>query len=117
MSDEEIRRTFAKNMKKYLEINGKQPADLVHDLHLPFSTVSNWINGIKLPRMGKVELLAHYFGIEKSDLLEEKEILPAYYMPDEMILLELFRQLNDSGRTEALTRLQEMTSLEKYTKK
>lgn len=117
MSDEEIRKTFAINLKKYLEINGKQPADLVHDLQLPFSTVSNWVNGIKMPRMGKVELLAHYFGIEKSDLLEKKESIPAYYLPDEMMMLGMFRKLNETGRTEALKRLQEMTSLEKYTKK
>ena len=73
MSEESIREIFSYNLKKYLEANDKQPADLVKDLNVPFSTVSNWINGLKLPRMGKVELLAQYFGIEKSDLLEEKK--------------------------------------------
>ena len=72
MSEENIRKVFSKNLKRYLEINEKQPADLVKDLKIPFSTVSNWTNGAKMPRMGKVELLAQYFGIEKSDLLEEK---------------------------------------------
>lgn len=80
MSEEQIRKIFATNLRKYLERDGKQPADLVRDLKIPFSTVSNWVNGVKLPRMGKVELLAQYFGIEKSDLLEEK---PSGYYYDE----------------------------------
>ena len=72
MPIEDIKATFSKNLKYFLELNGKQPVDLVNDLKLPFSTVSNWVNGTKMPRMGNVELLAKYFGIEKSDLLEEK---------------------------------------------
>ncbi len=72
MPIEDIKATFSKNLKYFLELNDKQPVDLVNDLKLPFSTVSNWVNGTKMPRMGNVELLAKYFGIEKSDLLEEK---------------------------------------------
>lgn len=83
MSEEEIRRTFSNNLKKYLEVNGKQPVDIVNELGIPFSTVSNWINGLKLPRMGKVELLAHWLKIEKSDLLEEKKEDSPYYLNPE----------------------------------
>lgn len=84
MSDEKIREVFAKNLKMYLELNNKQPVDIVNDLGIPFSTVSNWINGLKLPRMGKIEMLAQYFHIEKSDLLEEKtDSSKDYYMNDD----------------------------------
>lgn len=82
MSDETIKEVFSKNLKKYLELNDKQPVDIVNDLGIPFSTVSNWINGLKLPRMGKIELLARYFHIEKSDLLEDKPDTP-YYLNDD----------------------------------
>ena len=34
-------------------------------------TFNTWCQGIALPRMGKVQLLADYFHISKSDLLEE----------------------------------------------
>ena len=71
MSEEKLRKVFAKNLKMQLELHGKQPVDLVKDLDIPFSTVSNWINATKFPRMGKIELLAQYFGIKKSDLTEE----------------------------------------------
>ena len=73
MSEEKLRQVFAKNLKRQLNIHGKQPVDLVNDLHIPFSTVSNWINAAKFPRMGKIELLAQYFGIKKSDLTEEAD--------------------------------------------
>ena len=90
MSEEKIREIFAKNLNRYLEANGKQPADIVRDLGVPFSTVSNWINGLKLPRMGKVEMLANYFGIEKSDLLEEKRNESSiYYLNPETAALAL----------------------------
>ena len=47
--------------------------DLMNDLHLSSSTVSNWCTGLKLPRMDKVQKLADYFRINKSDLIEEKD--------------------------------------------
>ena len=36
-------------------------------------SVSNWINRKQIPRMGIIERLADYFGILKSDLLEDKD--------------------------------------------
>ena len=73
MDESKLRQIFSDNLKRQLELHGKQPVDLVNDLHVPFSTVSNWINAAKFPRMGKIEMLARYLGIEKSDLIEEKK--------------------------------------------
>lgn len=72
MNDEDVRRVFAKNLKFFMDLNHKTQADLVKDLQLPQSTLNNWYAGLKMPRMNKVELLAMYFGIQKSDLIEEK---------------------------------------------
>ena len=85
MSEEAMRKVFSQNLRRLLAMNDKQPADIVHDLNIPFSTVSNWVNGEKFPRMGKIELLAKYLGVEKSDLLEDKgeEIPESYYLNDE----------------------------------
>ncbi len=79
MPEEEIKRVFSENLNYFLELNNKQAVDLVNDLDIPFSTVSNWTNGIKMPRMGNVELLARYFGIEKSDLIEDRSKKSNYY--------------------------------------
>lgn len=85
MSEESMRKVFAKNLKRLLALNDKQPADIVKDLGIPFSTVSNWINAEKFPRMGKIELLADYLGVQKSDLTEDKgDAVPEpYYMNDD----------------------------------
>lgn len=96
MSEENMRKVFAMNLRRLLALNGKQPADIVRDLQIPFSTVSNWINGDKYPRMGKVELLANYFGVQKSDLTEDKgeEVPESYYLDDEAKELAEFMYKN-----------------------
>ena len=55
-----------------MALNGKNQMDLMKDLGVSSSTISNWCTGLKLPRMGKIQMLADYFNIEKSDLLEDK---------------------------------------------
>ena len=54
-----------------MSINGKD-IDLVEDLGIPTSTCHNWCNGKKMPEMVKIDMLAKYFNINRSDLLEEK---------------------------------------------
>lgn len=73
MSDEQYRKIFVKKLHYYMQQKGVNQTDLMHDLSLSSSTVSNWCTGQKMPRMGKIQLLADYFGVEKSDLIEEKE--------------------------------------------
>lgn len=55
-----------------MSLNNKEQIDLINDLGLNKSAVSTWCNGTRLPRMDKVQLLANYFGIEKSDLIEDR---------------------------------------------
>lgn len=73
MSDEQYRKTFVKKLHYYMDLKGINQTDLMNDLDLSSSTVSNWCTGQKMPRMGKIQMLADYFGIEKSDLIEDKQ--------------------------------------------
>ena len=54
--------------------NGVSQADIVSKFDLTASTVSDWCNGKKYPRVDKVQLLADYFGVLKSDLTEDNPI-------------------------------------------
>ncbi len=72
MSEEDYKVVFARNLKKYMDLQNKTQKDLIDDLKLSSSTVSNWCTAQKMPRMNKVQMLADYFGIEKSDLIEDK---------------------------------------------
>lgn len=81
MIDEDLyKRTFSKNLKKYMYLKSKTQSDLINDLGFNKSAVSTWCSGSRLPRMDKVQMLADYFGIEKSDLLEEKIATPMDYL-------------------------------------
>ena len=62
---------FSRNLNRWLKLKGKTQADLVSDLDLKIATVSDWCNGKKYPRIDKIQLLADYLKILKSDLIEE----------------------------------------------
>ena len=72
MSEESYQKIFSKNLTYYMYLNGKTQTDLINDLGFNKSAVSTWCNGTRLPRMDKVEMLAKYFNINRSDLIEEK---------------------------------------------
>lgn len=63
---------FASNLKRYMEENGKSRRDVSEAIGVSYYTFTDWVKGKKYPRMDKVEKLATYFGILKSDLIEEK---------------------------------------------
>ena len=77
MVDDQYKRIFSKNLRFYMAQNNKEQIDLINDLGFNKSAVSTWCNGTRLPRMDKVDALAKYFGINRSDLIEEKEDAPA----------------------------------------
>lgn len=64
--------TFASNLRYYMDISGKTRKDIAAALGISYFTVSDWVNGKKYPRMDKVEMLADYFGVLKSDLIEDR---------------------------------------------
>jgi len=72
MEESIYKKIFSENLRYYMSINNKSQIDLINDLKLNRSAVSTWCNGTRLPRMDKVDLLAKYFGITQSDLLEER---------------------------------------------
>lgn len=63
---------FSKNLRYYIEKSGKDRRELADIWGFPYSTVTEWVNGRKYPRIDRIEIMADYFGILKSDLIEEK---------------------------------------------
>ena len=63
---------FAKNLQYWMHEHRKTRRDVCEALGFSYYTFSDWVNGKKYPRMDKVEMLANYFGILKSDLIEER---------------------------------------------
>ena len=87
---------FASNLKRQMELRGKSRNDISEALGISYFTVTDWVKGKKYPRMDKVEMLANYFGIPKSALIEErKEQSPEEIKLNEgeQLLIDLFRKI------------------------
>ena len=89
---------FSKNLRFYLERTDKTQKEIALAIGVTPASLNEWLKGKKYPRIDKIELLARYFGILKSDLIEEKGIsktLPQTQTltEGETMLLELFRKV------------------------
>ena len=75
---------MAKNIKKYMAIKGVNQTEMCNALGFKFMTLSDWLHAKTYPRIDKIELMANYFGVPKSDLVEDRtEEEPHYYLDDE----------------------------------
>ena len=66
------KQVMAKNIRYYMEKNGLNATDLALELDFKYSTVLDWLKANTYPRIDKIEMMANYFKIEKSDLVEDK---------------------------------------------
>lgn len=73
MSDLGNREVMAKNIKYYMSLHNKTRKQMCSDLGFSYTTFSDWINAKTYPRIDKIEMMANYFDIAKSDLVENKE--------------------------------------------
>lgn len=64
---------LSKNLKKYIAKSGKDRSEVCKELGLSYSTLTDWVNGKKYPRINNIEKLADYFNVSKSDLIEDFE--------------------------------------------
>lgn len=65
------KQVLAKNLSMYISRSGKERSVIAKELGLPYSTLTDWVNGNKYPRINSIEKLAAYFNISKSDLIED----------------------------------------------
>lgn len=72
MSKEWSKEIFAKNLRRHMELAGKSQKEIAEVVGVTAPTFNEWINCKKYPRIDKIQKLADYFGILKSDLIEEK---------------------------------------------
>lgn len=123
MGTQEYGRIISRNLRRIASDANKTQADIARDLHINKATVSSWMNGTRVPRMDKVDLLASYFNVSRTDIMEEYSSKKrSYYLDPEtaQAAQELFdnsdlRALLDAARgntadnlklaTEMLTRM------------
>ncbi|UJS28452.1 LexA family transcriptional regulator [Macrococcoides canis] len=65
---------MAKNISRLMKEKGVDRTKLSNDLKVKYTTLSDWINAKTYPRIDKIELMANYFDVSKSELVEDKSI-------------------------------------------
>jgi len=63
---------MARNIQHYMNRYDKTRKDMCEALGVKYTTFTDWVTGESYPRIDKVEMMANYFGISKSDLVEDK---------------------------------------------
>ena len=86
MSNLGNKEVLAKNLARYLARSGKSQREMAEIVGVSSSTFNEWMQAKKYPRIDKIEFMANYFGILKSDLIEEVD--DKKISPDELQLTE-----------------------------
>lgn len=71
MSEQEVSRVFAINLRHYMTSNHINQKELAAKLGVSESSVSNWLHTINVPRTGVLQKLTEIFGCKPSDLLTD----------------------------------------------
>ena len=95
MSDLGNKEIMAKNIRYYMKVFNVTQTEICNTLGIKMPTFSDWVNAKTYPRIDKIELMANYFGISKSDLVEDRS-RPSkeYYLNEETaaIAQEIFEK-------------------------
>lgn len=109
------KKIMAENLKYYLKLNNKTRKQLCEDLNFPYSTFNEWANAKAYPQIDKIEIMANYFNIEKSDLIEHKDYKEVYKsQPDHTELGQRIKELRLSKKM-TLERLGDLVGVGKST--
>ena len=65
---ENAREIFVENLTRLMRERGIEQSDIVAALGFTASTVSDWVNGKKYPRVDRMQMLADFFGVPMSVL-------------------------------------------------
>lgn len=105
------REIFAKNLAYYVEKSGKTQKEISEIVGVSKSTFNDWMKAKKYPRIDKIEIMADFFKILKSDLIEEKtEEHREMQQKNDTLSDIVLRLRSDSVFMEAVESLYEMDS-------
>lgn len=97
---------FSRNLRRYIEKSGRTQKEIAEEVGVGQSTFTDWVKGRIYPRMDKVEKLANYFGIQKSDLVEDVNFGKSEISDKEQEILDLFHKVPDEKKEFLLKMIQ-----------
>lgn len=89
---------FARNLTRYLNLSGKTQKEVAAAVKVSTGTFNDWVKCRVYPRMDKVQLLAEYFGIQVSDLVDDINIAKEIVSDKDQEVLDLFHEVPEEKR-------------------
>lgn len=71
MSDLGNKAVMAENIQRLMDSRGIDRNKICADLGFKYTTFTDWVKGNTYPRIDKIEMMANYFGVPKSQLVEK----------------------------------------------
>lgn len=115
MVSDEMRKKFKTNLKKIMALKGKNQSDIVKALNFKQSTVSDWLNGKKYPRMDKVQMIANYLNVDIIELVDNQSNDSITFTNTEKALIKNYRQLNEQNQQAVTTMINSLLAVENST--
>lgn len=106
MSNEEQElqnKIFSRNLTMYISQSGKTQKEVAQELGFHPTTFNTWCVGKITPSTGKIQRIADYFGITKSDLTDPHFMKPIEVLTKhEKSIIEAYRNAPDSIKDSVL---------------
>ena len=100
----EMTKVFGENLKREIEKRGITQRQLAKDIGVSPVTVTDWTKGRKMPRIGTIDKICQYFGIDYEELMKQ----PLTYLKDKeelenanneaMTMMNFYRQLDEEDK-------------------
>lgn len=111
---------FRKRLDIALETANMKPSLLSRVTGISEATISQYRSGYSRPKSQRLIVIARALGVSPAWLIgitnsSEKEYrIEGVRSTDELVLVQLFREMNDTGRQEALKRIKELIQIPYY---
>lgn len=76
IDEKEYARIVAINLKRLAYNSGKSQKEIAKELGVNQSTLACWMNGIRTPKMPKIDMLAEYFGVTRNEIMMPYGMVP-----------------------------------------
>ena len=112
---EDQKRVFMMNLQRLLNEKNVSQVEAAHAVGVSPQTFNTWMRGIAFPRSAKLQRLADYFDVLKSELIEPPDDqISAKRMRLYASMLEKIAQLDDTDRARIEERIDILLEADKY---
>ena len=87
------RDVFIHNLNTIMKDRKVSRKDLAKGLNVPYTTLTDWCTGRIFPRVEKINMIAEYFNIKKSDLIEDMMESEDNSLSDDTVLVDVFLKI------------------------